>query len=59
VAHLRDADYVNGCVPHELNDRNLQQCLNAYDLLLEKNKEHPFLKKMIIRNEKSGLSTIT
>lgn len=55
VAHLRDAGYVSRAdvwVPHELSDRNLQQRLDACDLLLEKNKEHPFLKKMITGDEK-------
>jgi len=37
---------------HELSDRNLQQRLDACDLLLEKNKEYPFLKKMITGDEK-------
>jgi len=48
VAYLRDADYVsriNVWIPHELSD-SLQQRLDACDLLLKKNKEHPFLKKM-------------
>jgi len=54
VAHLRDASYVSRMdvwMPHGLSDRNLQQRLDACDLLLEKNKKHPFLK-MITRNEK-------
>jgi len=38
-------------IPHKLSDRNLQQRLDAYDLLLEKNKEQSFLKK-ITRDEK-------
>jgi len=32
VAHLRNVGYVsrmNVCVPRELSDRNLQQCLDA------------------------------
>jgi len=38
VVHLRDADYLSRMnVPHELSDRNLQQCLDACNLL-EKNK---------------------
>lgn len=55
VKHLRDAGYVSRAdvwVPHELSDRNLQQRLDACDLLLKKNEEHPFLKKMITGDEK-------
>jgi len=54
VAHFRDADYMSRMdvwMPHELSDRKLQQRLDACDLLLEKNKQHPFLK-MITGDEK-------
>jgi len=42
----------NGWVPYELSDKNLQQRSDTCNLLLEKNKEHPILKKMITRDEK-------
>jgi len=55
VAHLKGADYISRMdvwVSHELSNRNLQQCLDSCDLLLEKNKKLLFSKKMIIRDEK-------
>jgi len=55
VAHLKDAGYVVVLMPHELSDRNLQR-LDACDLLIEMNKEHPFLKKMITRKSESSIT---
>jgi len=45
----------NECVTHELSNKNLPQRLNACNLLLKKNKEHSFLKKMITGNEQDRL----
>lgn len=53
--HLKDAGYVsraNVWVPHALSDRNMMDRINISSLLLEKDNETPFLKRMITGDEK-------
>jgi len=57
ISYRRQLCEQNGCVPHKLSDRNLQQRLDACDLLLEK-KEHLIWRRWSLET-KSGLSTIT
>lgn len=53
--HLMRAEYVNRAdvwVPHALSERNMMDRLNVSALLLEKEQEIPFLKRLITGDEK-------
>jgi len=55
VAYLKDASYMSRmdvCVAQTEQPAAAFECMLQCDLLLEKNKEYPFLKKMI-RGDKS------
>ena len=55
VTHLRKAGYVNRAslwLPHLLTDATLQKRLDLCDSLLNRNNEHPFLKKVVTGDEK-------
>jgi len=53
--HLHKAGYkkkLDVWVPHELSVRNMMDRINICDTLLKRNEIEPFLKRMIIGNEK-------
>lgn len=53
--HLTQNGYVSRAdvwVPHNLNERNMMDRLNTCALLLEKENEQPFLKRLITGDEK-------
>lgn len=54
-SHLTDAGYVNRSdvwVPHALSERNMMDRLNVSALLIEKDLEIPFLKRLVTGDEK-------
>jgi histone-lysine N-methyltransferase SETMAR len=53
--HLTNAGYINRAdvwVPHDLSERNMMERINMCALLLEKDKEAPFLMNLITGDEK-------
>ena len=53
--HLQKAGYkkkLDVWVPHDLTQKNLLDRINAYDMLLKRNKLDPFLKRMVTGDEK-------
>jgi len=53
--HLHKAGYkkkLDVWVPHELSVRNMIDRINICDMLLKRNEIDPFLKRMIIGDEK-------
>ena len=53
--HLQQLDYVNRFdvwVPHKLSEKNLLDPISAYDSLLKCNENVPFLKQIVIGDEK-------
>ena len=53
--HLHQLGYVNHfavCVPHKLSEKNLLDHISACDSLLKDNKNTPFLKQIVMSDEK-------
>ena len=43
---------IHGFLPHELKEKHLTQRINSCDLLKKHNENDPFLKRLIIGDEK-------
>ena len=53
--HLHQLAYVNRFdvwVPHKFSEKNLHDCISACNSLLKHNKNFPFLKQIVMGNEK-------
>ena len=54
--HLQELGYVNNLdvwVSHELKEIHLNKCINICDSLLNRNQNNPFLKRIIMGDEKT------
>ena len=53
--HLHQLGYVSRfgvLVPHKLSEKNLLDCISSCDSLLKRNENVPFLKQIVMGNEK-------